>query len=118
MCFIKVLECLQYLARQRQAMQGDTDGGGFFSIICDEHTDISNKEQLTICIPWVDKELEAHEISLALNLVLTSEIFYAAERIVTTNVSGEPASKNMRMNWRFQEITRPGFAKYLTISQL
>ena len=23
--------------------------------------DISNKEQLTICIRWVDKELEAHE---------------------------------------------------------
>ena len=24
-CFIKVIECLQYLARQRQAMLGDTD---------------------------------------------------------------------------------------------
>ena len=35
--------------------------GGFFSIICHEYTDISNKEQLTICIRWVDKELEAHE---------------------------------------------------------
>ena len=35
--------------------------GGFFSIICDEYTDVSNKEQLTICIRWVDKELEAHE---------------------------------------------------------
>ena len=35
--------------------------GGFFSIICDEHTDISNKEQLIICIRWVDKELEAYE---------------------------------------------------------
>ena len=116
-CFIKVTECLQYLARQGQAMQGDTDDesnfiqllklrgkdqplllkwlerkedrytshdiqneiiaimanhvirdlkksdirGGFFSIICDEYTDISNKEQLTICIRWVDKELQAHE---------------------------------------------------------
>ena len=35
--------------------------GDFFSIICDEYTDISNKEQLTICIRWVDKELEGHE---------------------------------------------------------
>ena len=35
--------------------------GGFFSIIWDEYIDISNKEQLTICIRWVDKELEAHE---------------------------------------------------------
>ena len=115
-CFIKVIECLQYLSRQGQAMQGDTDDesnfiqllklrgkdqpllfkwlerkedrytshdiqneiiaimanhvirdlvseirGGFFSIICDEYTDISNKEQVTICIRWVDKELETHE---------------------------------------------------------
>ena len=33
--------------------------GNFFSIICDEFTDISNKEQLTIFFRWVDKELEA-----------------------------------------------------------
>ena len=39
--------------------------GGFFSVICDEYTDISNKEQLTICIRWVDEELlEAHEYFL------------------------------------------------------
>ena len=115
-CFIKVIESLQYLARQGMAMQGDTDdesnfiqllklrgkdlplllkwlerkenrytshdiqneiiaimanhvtrdlvseiSSGFFSIICDKYTDISNKEQLTICIRWVDKEFEAHE---------------------------------------------------------
>ena len=119
-CFIKVIECLQYLARQGLVMQGDTDDesnfiqllklrgkdrplplkwlerkrkkkrkedkytsheiqneiiaimanyvirdlvseirGGVFSIICDEYTDISNKEQLTICIRWVDEQLEA-----------------------------------------------------------
>ena len=28
---------------------------GFFSIICDEYTDISNKEQLTICnVNWLN----------------------------------------------------------------
>ena len=107
-CFIKVTECLQYLAGQGQAMQGDTDDesnfiqllkpakgerpassfkmvreerrqiyltddmanhvirdlvleimGGLFSTICDEYTDISNREQLTICNRGVDKELEA-----------------------------------------------------------
>ena len=37
-------------------------GVGFFSNICYEYTDISNKEQqLRICSRWVDKELEAHE---------------------------------------------------------
>ena len=117
MCFIKVIECLQNLARQGQAFQGHADDesnftqllklrgkdeprllewlekkrdkytshdiqnevisimansvirdlvsdirqGGFFSIICDEYTDMSNKEQLTMCIRWVDKHLDAHE---------------------------------------------------------
>ena len=126
-CFIKVIECLQYLARQGQIMQGDTEDesnfiqllklrgkdqplllkwlemkedrykshdiqneiiaivanhairdlvseirGGFFSIICDEYTDISNKEQLTICIRWVGKELEGHEDFLRFTMYLTS----------------------------------------------
>ena len=34
--------------------------GGFFSIICDEYTDISNKEKLAISIRRVDEQLEAH----------------------------------------------------------
>lgn len=46
--------------------------GGFFSIICDEYTDIGNKEQLTICIRWVDKELEAHEDFFRFTMYLTS----------------------------------------------
>lgn len=33
----------------------------FFSIIADEYTDISNKEQLVVCLRWVDLNLEAHE---------------------------------------------------------
>ena len=33
-CFIKVIECLQYLARQGQAMQGDTDDeSNFFQLL-------------------------------------------------------------------------------------
>ena len=47
--------------------------GGFFSIICDEYTDISNKEQLTICIRWVDKELQKiTKISSGFTMYLTS----------------------------------------------
>ena len=33
----------------------------FFSIMCDECTDASNREQLVICLRWVDDNLEAHE---------------------------------------------------------
>jgi len=35
--------------------------GGFFPFVCDEYTDVSNKEQLTICIRWVGKEWEVYE---------------------------------------------------------
>ena len=33
----------------------------WFSVIVDEATDVSNKEQLVLCIRWVDKELNIHE---------------------------------------------------------
>ena len=32
-----------------------------FATICDEYTDVSNKEQLTICLRWADDYLESHE---------------------------------------------------------
>ena len=36
-------------------------GENYFSLICDEYTDVSNKEQLTLCLRWVHSDLEAHE---------------------------------------------------------
>lgn len=33
----------------------------FLSLMVDETTDISNKEQLVVCIRWVDKSLQPHE---------------------------------------------------------
>ena len=33
----------------------------FFCIMSDECTDSSNREQLVLCIRWVDSALEAHE---------------------------------------------------------
>ena len=33
----------------------------FFATIWDEYTDVSNKEQLIICLRWVDDYLESHE---------------------------------------------------------
>lgn len=38
----------------------------WFSIIADEATDISHKEQLTLCVRWVDMELTIHEDPLQL----------------------------------------------------
>ena len=33
----------------------------FYSVLADETADSSNKEQLVVCIRWVDDKLEAHE---------------------------------------------------------
>ena len=35
--------------------------GSNFALIADEYTDISNKEQLTLCLRWIDHDLTAHE---------------------------------------------------------
>ena len=34
---------------------------GWYTLIADECTDISNKEQFTICIRWVGEDLQVHE---------------------------------------------------------
>ena len=31
--------------------------GSIYALICDEYTDISNKEQLTLCLRWIDTVL-------------------------------------------------------------
>ena len=46
----------------------------FFSVMVDETTDISNKEQVVICFRWVDKQLEAaHEEFTGLCLVESTQ---------------------------------------------
>ena len=39
----------------------DIAKNGFLTIMADECTDVSNKEQFVICIRWVDDSLTAHE---------------------------------------------------------
>ena len=36
-------------------------GALFNTIICDECTDSSNREQVVLCIRWINDELEPHE---------------------------------------------------------
>ena len=33
----------------------------FYSIMCDEATDVKNVSELVVCLTWVDDELEAHD---------------------------------------------------------
>ena len=36
-------------------------GSYIFSVVCDEYTDVSNKEQSTFCMHWVNNDLEVSE---------------------------------------------------------
>ena len=53
-------------------------GSKYFSIIADEYTDISSKEQLTFCLRWIDEDLNGHEEFLG---------FYQIRNIVSNSIS-------------------------------
>ena len=44
--------------------------GSFYALICDEYTDISNKEQLTLCLRWIDDCFSVYEDFLGFYEVL------------------------------------------------
>lgn len=54
-------EIISIMAHQVQRDLASDIRGNFFSIIADEYTDVSNDEQLTICLRWVDDVLDVHE---------------------------------------------------------
>ena len=39
----------------------DINNSKMFAVMCDEYTDISNKQQLSFCVRWVDEALNSHE---------------------------------------------------------
>ena len=54
----------------------------YFCIMSDECTDASNREQLVICIRWVDSNLEAHEEFIGLYKIdnIQADTIFAAIR--------------------------------------
>ena len=90
-CLIKIIETIQFLGQKVLALRGDESDknsnfiqllklrskdfqklkewlekkmemrDSFYATICDEYTDISNKEQLTLCLRWVDEIFNIHE---------------------------------------------------------
>ena len=60
-------------------------GNNYFSLICDEYTDINNEEQLTFCLRWIDENLEAHEDFIGFLLLNAS---FITDVIVTASVLG------------------------------
>lgn len=54
-------EILKLMAHQILRDLTDDIRDSFYATICDEYTDISNTEQLTLCLRWVDEVFNVHE---------------------------------------------------------
>ena len=67
-------EILKTMALQvlRQVMES-IHSAPFLTIMIDETTDVSNKEQVVICFRWVDKMLEAHEEFIGVHQVESTQ---------------------------------------------
>ena len=39
----------------------DIRSAKFYSVIADEVTNVSNREQMAVCIRWIDEDFAAHE---------------------------------------------------------
>lgn len=65
---------------------------GFFTIICDECTDTSNREKLVICLRQVDKHLEVQEDFIGL---------YTIPDITANTILGVIKDTLLRLNLGF-----------------
>ena len=55
-------EVIKLLAHSHlRRITADIKAAGYFAVEADEVTDSSNKEQVVVCIRWVDDKFEAHE---------------------------------------------------------
>ena len=84
-------ECVKLMAFHiLRQLSKDIQENGWYAIMADECTDVSNIEQFTICIRWVDKYLESHESFIRLYEVdsITSDTLVSAikDTLVRLNV--------------------------------
>jgi len=84
------------MARKILIQIGDnTRNGGFFSIIADECTDFSNKEQFTINLHWVNSKLHVHTEFIGL---------YAMDAIDTNSLAFNIKDVLIRTNLHYQTV--------------
>ena len=63
-------ELLKIMAHQvLRKIANDLQTSEFFTVMADETTDISNREQVVICLRWVDNSLDVHEEFVGLHMV-------------------------------------------------
>ena len=86
-------ELLMLMANQILSGMADQVKGSYFSIIWDEYTEISDKEQLTFCLRWVDETFNEHEDFLGFYEVpnINSDTIVSAKRdiLLCTQISLE-----------------------------
>ena len=66
-----------------------------FAVMCDENTDISNKQQLSFCIRWVDEALNSHEDFLG---------FYEIPNIRSDTIVSAMKDTFIRFNLPFSDL--------------
>ena len=85
-------ECLKRMGLNILRMVGKNvrDDAVCFSIMADECTDIANKEQFTICLRWVGRDLEDHEDFIGLyqvnSITADSLTFHIKDALLRLNV--------------------------------
>ena len=76
---------LQIMALKHLRTIGDEiRSSGYFVLESDEVTDASNKEQVRVCLRWVDAHLESHEDFIGLHVVdeiMTDTVVHALKDI-------------------------------------
>lgn len=55
--------------RHLRKIAKDINDAGYFALESDEVTDSSNKEQVIVCLRWVDKKFEPHKDFIGLHFV-------------------------------------------------
>ena len=75
--------------------------GSFYALICDEYTDVSNKEQLTLCLRWIEVCFSVYEDFLGFNEVLNIKsgtiVSVIGDALLRTQISLEKCRDNVMM---------------------
>ena len=75
-------ELFKLMAHQTLRDLTDEMRDSFYATICGEYTDISNKEQLTLCLRWVDELFNIHEDFMGFYQNIKSDTIVSAIRDV------------------------------------
>ena len=67
----------------------DINRSRMFSLMCDEYTDVSNKQQLSMCLRWIDDSLNPHEDFLG---------FYELLNIASDTIASAIKDSSTRFN--------------------